>query len=91
MKNLPNGCGVCGIEQRGHAIQVGADGSHTWMPPTQEQIKERMLARRATEAPDEPEADAQATCRAAEYGDRTLCGCMNCVEYTADRDSEDGC
>jgi hypothetical protein len=48
VKNLPNpmGCARCGIDQRGHAIQVGADGSHTWTAPTQEQIKARMLARR---------------------------------------------
>jgi len=42
----PNGCRLCGIEQRGHAIQVGRDGSHTWQPPTQQQIKNRMHARR---------------------------------------------
>jgi len=42
----PNGCRRCGIDERGHAIQVGVDGSHTWEAPTQEQIKERMLARR---------------------------------------------
>lgn len=49
MRGLPNpdGCRICGIEQRGHAIQVGTDGSHTWQQPTQSQIKERMLARRA--------------------------------------------
>lgn len=43
----PNGCRVCGIDQRGHGIQVGAGSSHTWEQPTQQQIKERMLARRA--------------------------------------------
>lgn len=26
----PNGCHWCGIDERGHAIQYGADGSHTW-------------------------------------------------------------
>jgi hypothetical protein len=40
------GCRWCGIDQRGHAIQAGGDNSHTWEQPTQEQIKERMLARR---------------------------------------------
>jgi hypothetical protein len=40
------GCGRCGIDQRGHAIQVSSEGSHTWTHPTQEQIKQRMLARR---------------------------------------------
>jgi hypothetical protein len=43
----PNGCRLCGIDQHGHAIQAGADGSHIWQQPTQEQIKDRMLARRA--------------------------------------------
>ena len=49
MKNTPNpmGCARCGIDQRGHAIQVGSGGSHTWEQPTQQQIKARMLARRA--------------------------------------------
>jgi hypothetical protein len=48
VKRLPNpmGCGRCGIDQRGHAIQAGSDGSHTWQQPTQGQIKERMQARR---------------------------------------------
>lgn len=44
----PMGCRLCGIEQRPHAIQAGADGSHTWQKPTQQQIRARMLARRAT-------------------------------------------
>ena len=50
MKALPDpmGCRRCGIGQRGHGIQGGAGGSHTWEKPTQEQIKARMLARRAT-------------------------------------------
>jgi hypothetical protein len=43
----PMGCGRCGIDRRGHAIQTGADGSHTWTAPTQDQIKARMRARRA--------------------------------------------
>ncbi|MCZ4602933.1 hypothetical protein O3S80_03930 [Streptomyces sp. Lzd4kr] len=31
-------------------------------------------------------------CNAARYGgDRSLCGCMDCIEYTADQDSENGC
>lgn len=48
MKPAPNpmGCRRCGIDQRGHAIQAGVDGSHTWEKPTDEQIKQRMLARR---------------------------------------------
>ncbi|TVZ96506.1 hypothetical protein [Streptomyces sp. BK340] len=46
----PMGCARCGIDQRGHGIQAGADGSHTWEQPTPEQIKERMLARRSGRA-----------------------------------------
>jgi hypothetical protein len=49
VKNLPdpNGCRLCGIDRRGHAIQTSADGSHTWTAPTKDQIKARMMARRA--------------------------------------------
>lgn len=44
----PMGCRQCGIDQRGHAIQAGTGGSHTWERPTEQQIKDRMLARHAT-------------------------------------------
>lgn len=49
MNQLPNpdGCRLCGIAERGHAIQTGRNGSHTWQQPTQQQIKDRMRARRA--------------------------------------------
>lgn len=43
----PMGCRWCGIDQRGHAIQYGPAGRHTWTQPTQEQIKTRMLSRRS--------------------------------------------
>jgi len=43
----PMGCRRCGIDQDVHAIQVASDGSHIWQQPTQQQIKDRMLARRA--------------------------------------------
>lgn len=40
--------------------------------------------------------DEQITCRANEYASlndtydgRALCGCLNCIEYVADRESED--
>jgi hypothetical protein len=45
------GCRRCGIDRRGHAIQAGSDGSHTWEQPTQEQIKARMLVRQAARRP----------------------------------------
>lgn len=51
MKASPNPMGfrLCGIDQRGHGIQAGSDGSHTWERPTQKQVKERMLTRRAAQ------------------------------------------
>ncbi|MES9522448.1 hypothetical protein [Streptomyces capoamus] len=51
MKALPNpmGCARCGIDKRGHGIQTGTGGSHTWEQPTQQQIKDRMHARREEE------------------------------------------
>lgn len=45
----PMGCRLCGIDQRGHAIQYGPHGRHTWKTPTPQQIKDRMLARRAND------------------------------------------
>jgi hypothetical protein len=30
-------------------------------------------------------------CTFAQHGDRSLCSCMDCIEYTADQDSEYGC
>ena len=48
----PMGCRLCGIERRGHAIQYGPAGRHTWTQPTEQQIKDRMRARQAErEAP----------------------------------------
>jgi len=48
----PTGCGFCGIDQRGHGRQYAEpDGWHQWQPPTQQQIKDRMLARRAERKP----------------------------------------
>jgi hypothetical protein len=44
----PNGCGLCGIEERGHARQWRWPvGWHAWTAPTKQQINNRMLARRA--------------------------------------------
>lgn len=43
----PNGCRHDGIDQRTHARQWTPNaGWHTWEQPTQEQIKDRMRARR---------------------------------------------
>lgn len=44
----PMSCRWCGIDQRPHARQwTDEAGMHTWEPPTQEQIKDRMRARRS--------------------------------------------
>lgn len=44
----PNGCAHCGVPKRGHGRRyvLGA-GWHAWERPTDEQVKTRMLARRA--------------------------------------------
>lgn len=94
----PMGCARCGIDQRGHAIQTGTGGSHTWEQPTRQQIKERMHARRAgREASVTDEPDGELTCSASQYplspgtyDGRSLCGCLNCREYVADQEGEFG-
>lgn len=43
-----NGCRHCGLPVREHMQRWSAHaGWHKWVEPTQEQIKDRMLARRA--------------------------------------------
>ncbi|MFE7077499.1 hypothetical protein ACFU96_46240 [Streptomyces sp. NPDC057620] len=42
----PQGCSRCGVPEREH-MQRFKDGWHHWIAPTQEQVKARMLARRA--------------------------------------------
>jgi len=43
----PSSCRHCGIEQRGHCHRwTSPAGWHQWTPPTNAQIKARMLARR---------------------------------------------
>lgn len=43
----PSSCGICGIVKRKHYSQwKNGVGWHTWIMPTQEQIKARMLFRR---------------------------------------------
>ncbi|MET8864653.1 hypothetical protein ABZW11_17085 [Nonomuraea sp. NPDC004580] len=45
----PSGCAHCGIEQRHHFQRwTDAAGWHSYTPPTQQQIKDRMRARRST-------------------------------------------
>jgi hypothetical protein len=44
----PNGCAYDGIERREHYTRwVMGPGLHTWIEPSDEQRKRRMLARRA--------------------------------------------
>jgi hypothetical protein len=48
----PNGCRWCGIDRRPHFQQWKPPvGWHQWEQPTQQQIKDRMLARRAERKP----------------------------------------
>nr|WSX25538.1 hypothetical protein OG690_38290 [Streptomyces tubercidicus] len=51
----PNGCRWCDIDKRPHGRQWTEEpGWHAWEQPTQDQIKARMLARRA-DRPDKEE------------------------------------
>ena len=44
----PNGCGWCGVDKPDHLQRwTTGVGWHTWSPPTQTEIKNRMRARRA--------------------------------------------
>lgn len=50
----PNGCRHDGIDQRTHGRQWTEEaGWHPWEPPTQQQIKDRMAARRDNRTPKE--------------------------------------
>lgn len=55
----PYGCAHCGAPKRFHARRylIGI-GMHEWAPPTDEQVKTRMLARRAARKPLETEPPA---------------------------------
>ncbi|MFF8422869.1 hypothetical protein [Streptomyces sp. NPDC015680] len=48
----PSSCRHCGLDEREHMQRwkTGA-GWHTWTPPTQDQIKQRMRDRRAARPP----------------------------------------
>lgn len=60
----PSGCGVCGINARGHFERwASGPGWHRWTEPTNEQRRERMLARRALRASESTQVPADATTR----------------------------
>ncbi|MFE0819115.1 hypothetical protein [Streptomyces sp. NPDC058847] len=54
----PYGCAHCGVVQRVHGrrYMTGA-GMHGWERPSEEQVKDRMLARRAARVPVGPEPE----------------------------------
>lgn len=46
----PDGCTWCDRDQRAHSIEwTDVVGYHTWVAPSTEQRKQRMLARRAVQ------------------------------------------
>lgn len=52
----PFGCALCGVEKRSHGRRyIGGAGMHAWERPTDEQVKDRMLARRAARFTSHPE------------------------------------
>jgi hypothetical protein len=58
----PSGCGRCGHREYCHFLgrplmPYHATGSHDYEPPTNQQIKERMLARRAARTRNDPRGD----------------------------------
>lgn len=68
MTTNPMGCAECGIDQRGHGRQhTQAAGWHMWQQPTQQQIKQRMRARRAARLFAEPPKYHATTAWAADH------------------------
>ncbi|MET0884933.1 MAG: hypothetical protein ABWX92_00660 [Mycetocola sp.] len=63
----PSGCALCGEIKHTHGMRFDSHGAHGWQPPTAEQRKARMQARRAaktttpTTSPEQDEStEAQA-------------------------------
>ncbi|NEY33035.1 hypothetical protein GTU99_12675 [Streptomyces sp. PRKS01-65] len=53
----PYGCAYCGVGQRSHGRRyIGGAGMHAWERPSDEQVKDRMLARRTARVPVNVEA-----------------------------------
>lgn len=56
----PYGCTHCGVVKRSHGRRyIGGAGMHGWERPSDEQVKDRMLARRAARFPSDAERLAQ--------------------------------
>lgn len=54
----PYGCAHCGVTKRSHGRRyVSGAGMHGWERPADEQVKDRMLARRAARVPVGPEPE----------------------------------
>jgi len=81
----PFGCRWCGTERSGHGRRyLPGRGMHAWEQPTQDQIKARMLARRA---------ERKAVCRCplddewrpfAPIFDPYMCEAVDCHGYTSE-------
>ncbi|MEV7793364.1 hypothetical protein AB0O68_15430 [Streptomyces sp. NPDC087512] len=59
----PFGCAYCGVVKRSHGRRyITGAGMHGWTRPSDEQVKDRMLARRAARMPvgSEPQSDDRA-------------------------------
>ncbi|MFC7880435.1 hypothetical protein ACFUVV_00900 [Streptomyces sp. NPDC057376] len=55
----PYGCAHCGVTKRSHGRRyISGAGMHGWARPSDEQVKDRMLARRAARVPVAPEPEA---------------------------------
>lgn len=63
----PNGCGYCGLDERGHGLRYKGTipGFHAWTPPTDEQRLERMWQRRQINLSNPSEPGRKAMLRRA--------------------------
>jgi hypothetical protein len=91
LAELPlDGCQYCGVITKYQHFQRWAPqpvGWHEWMPLTQQQIKERMLARRAARLNDEPPKYHATTGWAADHTGESAdpycadCGTESCRQW----------
>ena len=80
----PYGCSWCGDERHHHGHQwAPIIGTHQWMQPTQAQIKERMLRRRADRFAAAPPKVHATTAREADAtGEEGAPYCADCKTGT---------